>query len=166
MKRLLLLLFVLQALLVPPTFAADVPQAYLDAVKLQEDRTFNENAVLSFVYNTYYMFDKHVAVDDFLRNLSDKDLLMKFPEAELKNHADFQKWYKGVGDSIQSNTHTVQSVKVKMDDDGTFGVHVIVLWQAQSKKGDYMKFKADQNWTLIDDNGRLKIREYLVKEAK
>lgn len=163
MKRFLLVLFVLMTI---TNFAAEVPQAYLDAVKLQEDRAFNENAVLAFVYNTYYLFDKHVAVEDFLKNLADKDLLMKFPEAELKSHADFQKWYKGLGDNIQSNTHTVQSVMVKAKDDGTFGVHVIVLWQAQSKKGEYMKFKADQNWTVIDDNGRLKIREYLVKEAK
>lgn len=163
MKRYLLVLFVLTII---PTFAAEMPQAYLDGVKLQEDRTFNVNAVLSFVYNTYYMFDKHVAVEDFLKNLADKDLHMKFPEAELKSHDDFQKWYKGVGDAIQSNTHTVQSVQAKANDDGTFGVHVVVLWQAQDKKGQYLKFMADQNWTVIDDNGRLKIREYLVKEAK
>ncbi|MFZ2959221.1 MAG: hypothetical protein WA705_20230, partial [Candidatus Ozemobacteraceae bacterium] len=105
MKRLLLVLFVLTTF---QALAVEVPQAYLDDVKLQEDRTFNQNAVLSFVYNTYFMFDKHVAVDDFLKNLAEKDLNMKFPEAELKSHADFQKWYKGVGDSIQSNTHTVQ----------------------------------------------------------
>jgi len=163
LPSLLLVTFVLAGF---PAFAAEPPQDYLEAVKIQEERTFNENAVLAFVYNIYSLFDKHVPVEDFTRNLVDKDLRMKFPEAELKSHADFQKWYKGVGDDIQSNTHTVQSVKVKMNDDGTFGVHVIVLWQAVNKKGEYLKFKADQNWTLVDDAGRLKIREYLVKEAK
>lgn len=163
MKRFLLVLFVLT------TFQAqgsNAPKAYLEDAKMQEDRAFNQNAVLAFVYNTYFLFDKHVPVEDFLKNLSEKGLNMKFPEAELKSFADFQKWYKGVGDTIQSNTHTVQSVNVKMNKDGTFNVHIIVLWQALNKKGEYLKFKADQTWVLIEDAGRLKIRDYLVKEAK
>ncbi len=163
MKRFLLLFTLFGSLNV---FAAEIPQTYLDEIRILEQRTFNENAVRSFVYNVYFLFDKHVPVDDFLRNLVEKDLNMKFPEAHLKSHADFQNWYKGVGDSIQSNTHTVESIKVKMNEDGTYGVHVIVLWQAVDRKGEYLKFKADQNWVLVEEDGRLKIRDYLVQEAK
>ncbi|HNV72299.1 MAG TPA: hypothetical protein PKO06_21505 [Candidatus Ozemobacteraceae bacterium] len=163
MKRFLLLIALFSSL---SAFAVEIPPDYLDEVNILQHRAFNANAVRAFVYNVYFLFDKHVPVEEFQQHLVDKDLNMKFPEAHLKSHVDFQNWYKGVGDSIQSNTHTVESIAVKMNEDGTFGVHVIVLWQAINKKGEYLKFKADQNWVLVEDNGRLKIRDYLVKEAK
>jgi hypothetical protein len=146
--------------------AAEIPEAYQEEVRIQETYAFNPNAIRSFVFSIFFLFDKHVPVEDFLRNLVDKDLKMVFPEKTLLSPEDFKAWYAGVGEAIQSNTHQVETLEVRVKPDGTYAVHVVVLWQAVNRKGEYIKFKADQNWLLVDDNGRLKIKEYLVKAAK
>jgi len=146
--------------------AEPIPEPYREAVAQQNAHTFNRNALTAFVYNTFYQFDKHVPVEQFLHNLVDKDLNMQFPEATLKSHDEFKKWYAGIGENIKSNTHTVQSVEPRVSEDGKYSVHVIVFWQAETVKGEYLKFTADQQWTLVDDQGRLKIKDYIVKPAK
>ena len=145
--------------------AAPVPDSYQNEVREQEAGAFNRNGVLAFVYKTFFMYDKHVPVEDFLQNLFDKDLSMQFPEATLTSHEDFRKWYAGIGENIKSNTHTVKSVEVDLLGSGTFKVHVVVLWQAESTKGEYLKFLADQSWIVQEDQGRLKIKDYVVKAA-
>lgn len=148
------------------TGAEAIPQEYKTAVDMQNKQVFNQNAVASFVYNTFFMFDKHAPAEQFLNNLVEKNLNMKFPEATLKSHQDFKKWYAGIGENIKSNTHTVQSIDVKVNADSTYTARVIVLWQAESKKGEFLMFKADQKWTVIAEQGRLKIKDYVVSEAK
>lgn len=112
------------------------------------------------------MFDKHVPVDEFLRVLTDQGPNMRFPEATLSSHGEFKDWYADIGENIKSNTHTVESLDVKIGGNGLYRAHVIVLWQAENKKGEYLKFKADQRWTLIEEQGRLKIKDYVVKAAR
>lgn len=146
--------------------AGPVPNAFREAVGIQQSNTFNRNAVTAFVYNTFYMFDKHVPADEFLGILTDKGLNMRFPEATLTSHEDFKRWYAGIGENIKSNTHAIQSVDVAVAGNGLYRAHVVVLWQAENKKGEYLKFKADQRWTLVEDQGRLKIKDYIVKAAR
>lgn len=167
MKMRSALILVTLQLLTAAALAADaIPKSYRQAVNAQASNTFNRNAVTGFVYNTFYMFDKHVPVDEFLRILVDQGLNMRFPEAALNSHEEFKNWYAGIGDDIESNTHTIQSVDVNVAGNSIYRVHVVVLWQAETKKGQYLKFKADQRWTLIEDQGRLKIKDYIVKAAR
>jgi hypothetical protein len=142
-----------------------VPLEYKTAIDLQNNHLFNQNAVTSFVYNTFYMFDKHVPVEQLLKNLVEENLNMQFPEATLKSKEDFKRWYAGIGENIKSNTHKVQSVDVNINANNTYSARVIVLWQAESKKGEFLKFKVEQKWTLVAEQGRLKIKEYLVSKA-
>ncbi|MBF0410076.1 MAG: hypothetical protein HQM10_22220 [Candidatus Riflebacteria bacterium] len=165
MKKIIFILSLL-ILISSGSFAATFPEEFSNDIKIQSSRTCNLNAGLSFVYNTYYMFDKHVPVDAFLSNLVQTDLNMQFPDATLKNSEDFKKWYKGIGDSIKTQTHTVKSLKVKYGPHKSLLVHVIVHWQAENMKGEYISFLAEQNWTLVEEKGQLKIKDYLVKEAK
>jgi len=43
-----------------------------------------------------------------------KNLEMRFPETTLRSHADFKRWYAGIGQTIASNTHTLESVKMSV----------------------------------------------------
>jgi hypothetical protein len=71
-----------------------------------------------------------------------------------------------VGKNTKTQRHTVKSVDVSYGPTNTFLVHVIVLWEAEDSKGVFIQFLADQHWTLIEEDRRLKIRDYIVKAAK
>jgi hypothetical protein len=158
-------LIVLAILFVNFSSFASLPVTFSDDIKTQNSRLFNSNAGYSFVYNTFFMFDKHLPVENFLKILVNNGLNMQFPDATLKNSEDFKKWYAGVGDAIKNQTHTVKSLEVSYGPENLLLVHVIVHWQAENIKGEYISFLADQNWTLVEEDGNLKIRDYLVKEA-
>jgi hypothetical protein len=144
----------------------EIPAEYSKDIKIQQSQTYNKNAVLSFVYSIYYMFDKHVPVEGFLKNMVNTGLNMQFPGAPLKSFEDFEKWYSDVGENTKTQRHTVKSVDVSYGPANTFLVHVIVLWEAEDSKGFFVQFLADQHWTLVEEDGRLKIRDYIVKAAK
>ena len=84
-----------------------LPFAYSEAVQRQLHNKFNENEIISFVYQVYSMYDRHVPAERFLPLLASKNLEMRFPETTLRSHADFKRWYAAIGKTIASNTHTL-----------------------------------------------------------
>ena len=91
---------------------------------------------------------------------------MRFPETTLRSHADFKRWYAGIGQTIASNTHTLENVKMSVLGGGRYQVDIVGLWQAESKKGEYVVFKFRQQWTLVDGSGKQPlIQTYLVEAA-
>jgi hypothetical protein len=151
-----------------PAPAQDL-ERYHSAVATQQQNRFNENAIKSFVYHVFALYDKHEDVSKFLPLLSDDDLEMRFPETTLRSKEDFKKWYAGIGDSIQSNTHQLEKLDVKILGNGKYEVDLIVLWQALTKENEYIKFRAHQIWLLRDaeeDSPWPQIVHYVVEEAK
>jgi hypothetical protein len=147
-------------------YSQQLPSAYKQAVQRQLNNKFNENEITSFVYQVYAMYDRHVPVERFLPFLASKNLEMRFPETTLGSHADFKRWYDGIGQTIASNTHTLESVKVSVLGDGRYQAEIVGLWQAESKKGEYIAFKFRQQWTLVDGPGKQPlIQTYLVEAA-
>jgi hypothetical protein len=151
-----------------PAPAQDL-ERYHSAVATQQQNRFNENAIKSFVYHVFALYDKHEDVSKFLALLSDGGLEMRFPETTLRSKEDFKKWYAGIGDSIQSNTHQLEKLGVKILGNGKYEVDLIVLWQALTKENEYIKFRAHQIWLLRDaeeDSPWPQIVHYVVEEAK
>jgi hypothetical protein len=61
------LLLILMA--IAPGFAVysqQLPPAYKEAVQRQLNNKFNENQIISFVYQVYAMYDRHVPAEHFL----------------------------------------------------------------------------------------------------
>lgn len=147
--------------------AADAPPGYMATVRLQQENKFSENAIKSFVYHVFALYDKHADVGRFLPLIADKDLEMKFPDALLGSHQDFERWYAGIGQNIRSNTHSVERMSVQFHANGKYQVDLIVLWQAITKENRFVSFRAHQLWTL--DNGTEgkwpRILSYIVEEA-
>ena len=82
------------------------------------------------------------------------------------SHADFKRWYAGIGKTIASNTHTLESVKATVLGGGRYQADIVGNWQAESKKGEYIVFKFRQHWTLLDGPGKQPlIQTYLVEAA-
>jgi hypothetical protein len=160
----LMLLFIVVA---GPGYSEPPPAAYKEAVQRQLSNKFNENDIIGFVYQVYAMYDRHVPVERFLPLLAGKNLEMRFPETTLRSQADFKRWYAGIGKTIASNTHTLESVKVRVLGSGRYQAEIVGVWQAESRKGDYILFKFRQKWTLVDGAGKQPlIQTYLVEAAE
>jgi len=166
MKKQCLALLLLSIVTAGPGYADPPSAVYQEAVRRQRENRFNANEVISFVYQVYAMYDRHVPVERFLPLLASKNLEMRFPETTLRSHADFKRWYAGIGQTIASNTHTLESVKVTVLGGGRYQADIVGLWQAESKKGEYVVFKFRQLWTLVDGPGKQpRIQTYLVEAA-
>ena len=166
MKKRFVWLPLLSIIIAAPAYSGLPPEAYREAVQRQLNNKFNENEIISFVYQVYAMYDRHVPVERFLPFLASKNLEMRFPETTLRSHADFKRWYAGIGRDIASNTHTLESVKMSVLGGGRYQADIVGLWQAESKKGEYVVFKFRQQWTLVDGPGKQPlIQTYLVEAA-
>jgi hypothetical protein len=166
MKKQCLALLLLSIVTAGPGYAEPPPAVYQEAVRRQRENRFNENEVISFVYQVYAMYDRHVPVERFLPLLASKNLEMRFPETTLRSHADFKRWYAGIGRDIASNTHTIESVQVTIPGGGRYQADIVGVWQAETRKGEYLVFKFRQRWRLVDGPGRQPIiQTYMVEAA-
>jgi hypothetical protein len=166
MKKQCLALLLLSIVTAGSGYAEPPPAVYQEAVRRQRENKFNENEVISFVYQVYAMYDRHVPVERFLPLLASKNLEMRFPETTLRSHADFKRWYAGIGRDIASNTHTVESVQVTIPGGGRYQADIVGVWQAETRKGEYLVFKFRQRWRLVDGPGRQPvIQTYMVEAA-
>ena len=166
MKKQCLALLLLSIVTAGPGYAEPPPAVYQEAVRRQRENRFNENEVISFVYQVYAMYDRHVPVERFLPLLASKNLEMRFPETTLRSHADFKRWYAGIGRDIASNTHTLESVQVTIPGGGRYQADIVGVWQAETRKGEYLLFKFRQRWRLVDGPGRQPIiQTYMVEAA-
>jgi len=150
MKKRCVLLMLFSIVLAGPGYAESPPAVYREAVQRQLNNRFNENEIISFVYQVYAMYDRHVPVGRFLPFLASKNLEMRFPETTLRSPTDF----------------TLESVKVTALGDGRYQAEIVGVWQAESKKGEFIVFKFRQRWSLVDGPNRQPlIQTYLVEAA-
>lgn len=165
MKKQCLALLLLSIVTAGPGYAEPPPAVYQEAVRRQRENRFNENELISFVYQVYAMYDRHVPVERFLPLLASKSLEMRFPETTLRSHADFKRWYAGIGRDIASNTHTLENVQVTLPGGGRYQADIVGVWQAETRKGEYLVFKFRQRWRLVDGPGRQPIIQTYIVEA-
>jgi hypothetical protein len=107
MKKQCLALLLLSIVTASPGYAEPPPAVYQEAVRRQRENRFNENEIISFVYQVYAMYDRHVPVERFLPLLASKNLEMRFPETTLRSHADFREM-KAIG--VKSRLSTIKSL--------------------------------------------------------
>jgi len=166
MKKRCVVLMLLSIAIAGLSYGEPPPAVYKEAVQRQLNNRLNENEIISFVYQVYAMYDRHVPVERFLPFLASKNLEMRFPETTLRSHVDFKLWYAGIGKTITSNIHTLESVKASVLGGGRYQADIVGLWQAESKKGEFIVFKFRQRWILVDGpNKQPLIQTYLVEAA-
>jgi|GEM_PF-79515 len=119
-----------------------------------------------FVRKWFSLFDRNAPVDDYLVSLADAGLYIVFPEATLRSHADFRKWYSGILQTVSGACHTIQKLNVTPKADGSYAVDMVVHWKATVKDKGPVELLVDQAWELEDRNGQLTITQYVVTHRK
>ena len=115
---------------------------------------YSENDVISFVYSWFAGFDHQADIKFFTAHLNPEKVDMYFPDFPIASVADFERWYGGVIDNIQWNTHRLTNLNVSGDEKGGFSVSVDVNWKAKTYKGETLEMNVHQDWKVTVDKGR------------
>ena len=127
----------------------------------------NINEVKSFVYSWFALLDHQGAEISLLKFLDRDNLTMQFPEMTVNNQDDFRKWYLGVQEAIETNTHNIQQLEVMPKENGEFNIKARVNWQAQTREGEAVAQDYQQQWKVVtDEKNHLLIQDYLVEEIE
>jgi hypothetical protein len=100
----------------------------------------------------YAMLDAHVPVEEYTDLLAADGLEMRYPEATLRNFADFTAWYERVTRLFFDEVHTLKEVAVPQpaaEPEAT----VVVNWQASfwkppAAKSERIVLDSYHTWVL------------------
>jgi hypothetical protein len=121
------------------------------------------------VTDWYRALDLHVPLSDATSMLDDADLVMQFPEGEVRGHDGFAEWYDRVTRIFFDEQHVVKSVNVDFVSPSEAEVKVLVNWQAKvwhppAPRSEWLGFDSAQTWRVRRRNGcgDPVIRRYVV----
>ncbi len=124
--------------------------------------TYSKNDVSAFVYEWFAMFDHQVDIDELKKHLPKQKVTMNFPNFPIKEMADFERWYQGVIDNIQFNSHDISNLKVSGDEKNGFKVFLHVNWKANTYDKKVYDIVVAQEWEVkVDEN-----REFIITNHK
>ncbi|OHD13033.1 MAG: hypothetical protein A2086_07505 [Spirochaetes bacterium GWD1_27_9] len=123
---------------------------------------YSENDVKAFVYNWFSGFDHQSDISFFKKHLDPQKVDMYFPDFPIKSIKDFEKWYNGVINNIQWNTHIISNLKVTGDETRMFFVSFDVNWKAKAYNGENYNMNIHQDWNLKID----KERNFIIEKHK
>jgi ankyrin repeat protein len=129
-------------------------------------RYYSENDVKAFVYGWFAGFDHQVDADTFINHLDENDIDILYPDFKVNSIDDFLRWYQGVQDSIQWNSHEISRVKVWGSESAGFNVSLDVHWQAKSYNNEEFDLVVHQDWEVSVNKDRIFIINKLIAEVK
>lgn len=131
-----------------------------------------ETEVKDLVTEWYRKLDIHTPMIEILPMLADEGLEMKFPEATLRNLAEFEGWYQGVIRIFFDEVHQVKKCDVKLSNEKA-DVDIIVKWEASvwkppARNSERIMLDAYQTWVVKRSPkiGKPVIVTYIVDELK
>jgi ketosteroid isomerase-like protein len=128
-----------------------------------------ETAVRQMVQDWYDALDRHDPLEQVAPFLASNGLTMKFPEATLRGHDDFAKWYDAVTNRFFDEVHELKQVEVRLASPVHADLLVIVNWQARiwdppAPRSQWLGFDATQTWSVVLQDGTARIRTYSVDD--
>ena len=77
---------------------------------------------------------------------------MRFPEATIRGHAEFRRWYDGIVHTYFDEVHTINELDVSTDGERA-EVKVLVNWQARTwsppaARSERLAYDAGQTWEV------------------
>lgn len=145
MQRITLRLFLVALML---SMAVTSPLSAKEAKNMEAPHHNPANDVRAFVYQWFHWFDVHADEKLFLEHLAEDGLELRYPESTLRSHAEFAAWYRGVGDTIRSNTHDVSEVEVTVLAEQRYQITLRVWWRAVTTKGESLSINLRQIWQI------------------
>ena len=116
--------------------------------------TYSENDVKAFVYSWFAGFDHQADIAVFKRHLNPTKVDMLFPDFPIKSIGDFERWYKGVIETIQWNAHKISNLEVSGDEMRGYTVSLNINWKAKTYKGETYDLNIHQEWLVKVDQSR------------
>lgn len=136
------------------------------------ERPLTELAVRELVLNWYRLLDRHAPVEELLGHLAGDELVMRFPEAEVRGQDGFTGWYEGVIRRFFDEVHDVTTLKVDLGDRTRATLTIVVNWQARiwdppAARSAFLGFDAFQTWVVEQGpTGRPVVTSYTVDELR
>lgn len=131
--------------------------------------TVSDDDIRKFVEEWYVALDRHEPLSRVEPFLTDRDLVMVFPEGTFRGLEQFRGWYDKVINRFFDERHTVTEVGVQWRPDGTATVQVVVNWQARiwdppAPDSTWLGFDAYQTWVVSVAEGTPRIVSYAVDD--
>ncbi len=122
------------------------------------------NEIETMVRHWFSTLNTHPPVSTVLTLLSEKDLLMVFPDSILRNYDDFIEWYDEIGRTYADQHHLIENLKISKCREG-FNVDLIVKWQARKiSDSTALAMRAEQTWKIVKSpQGQNVIQTYVVR---
>lgn len=123
-------------------------RSFLKIYSPEARNNYSENDVKAFVYKWFSGFDHQNEAEFFLVHLDPAHVDMAFPDFPITSTKDFLKWYQGVVDSIQWNSHELSNLEVSGSEQDGFTVSFTVRWQAKTYDGQTYDVNVHQDWLV------------------
>jgi hypothetical protein len=129
--------------------------------------TLTEDDVRDLVRDWFRALDRHVSVERITPHLVCEGLAMVLPETTLRNHEDFREWYDTVTRIFFDEIHELTSMEVRRISDTEAEVSLVANWQTKvwnppEPDSVWKGFDAYQTWTVVLQDGKPRIRSYIV----
>lgn len=122
--------------------------------------TLSHNDITAFVYQWFALFDHQAPIAELKIHLPKEKVMMDFPDFPIRSHANFARWYDGVKENIQWNTHLLSNVTVKGSELEGFEVGLHVNWKAKTYEGQKYDVSIAQEWTIQAKDKQLIITKH------
>lgn len=157
MKKIILFAFALL------TCASMAQAADKSTAKHYDSRARQEaspNDVNAFVYQWFAAFDHQAPISAFLQHIDPAQVDMQYPDFPIRQIRDFERWYQGVVDNVQWNSHELRNVRVTGEQAAGFDVSLDVCWRASLYDGSKAQMLVHQDWSLkVAKKGRLMFKK-------
>jgi len=134
--------------------------------------TWDKNTITNFVHSWYSRLNDHAPFEEVRAMLSSESIEMRFPDATVTTHPQFEAWYKGVTGTFFNQSHIVQKLEVTINGD-TAELAVTVNWRAHTWQppqaySAWINAVAGQKWKVVKDpaTGNPLIQKYIVETFK
>lgn len=138
-------LLALLGFLVAPVMAQTAPPKQYDQVARE---TVSPNDAKAFVYQWFAGFDHQDDIETFLRHIDPQRVDMRYPDFPIADVADFRRWYDGVVNAVQWNSHDIRNLTVYGSASSGFTVSLDVCWKARLFDGKNPEMLVHQDWIL------------------
>jgi hypothetical protein len=127
--------------------------------------TLSANDVKSFVHQWFAWFDHQADIKLFLKHLDKKNIDMLYPDFPIRSEKDFRRWYGGVVENVQWNSHDVRNLTVSGSAAEGFNVGLDVCWNARFYDGKTAQMLVHQDWKLKPNAARQLVFEQMRATA-
>lgn len=140
----------------------NAPQATtLENINASKQGDFTVSDAKAFVHQWFSLIDAGDA-DTLMTKVSDQPLNIDILGNKVTNKTEFKGFLEAQKASQNYSLHTPTHIKVQKNDAGGFNVSFVLNFAGEIKEIGEMHLSNVTNWTLVPEDGELKLRDYTL----